>query len=136
MAARGTSLTISALAILGSVSSSSLLRETPNANQATAIEEEWLRDLFPGDFEEVDQVFFDEPSRRVIARKESRFRDLVLDAGKAREPDPDQAASLLAEEVMAGRLKMRTWDRTVDKWINRINCLHHHCPVRAPARQT
>ena len=47
---------------------------------ATAIEEAWLVELFPGDYHETKGVAYDEQTRRVIARRERRFRDLVLEA--------------------------------------------------------
>ncbi|MEM7396200.1 MAG: ATP-dependent helicase C-terminal domain-containing protein, partial [Verrucomicrobiota bacterium] len=97
-------------------------------NLATAVEETWLREFYPEDFDASDEVFFDDKARRVIARKATRFRELVLDAGKPTEPEEEPAARLLAEEVAAGRLNLRSWDRKVEKWIERVNCLHHHCP--------
>ena len=44
------------------------------------------------------------------------------------EPDLDQAASLLAAEVMAGRLNLKKWDASVDNWIARINFVANYCP--------
>ncbi len=44
---------------------------------ATAVKEEWLRELFPRDFEEARTVTYDPVLRRVVARVERRFRDLA-----------------------------------------------------------
>ena len=45
---------------------------------ATAVKEEWVRELFPSDFKEVHAVVYDPTLRRVVGRDETRFRDLVL----------------------------------------------------------
>jgi ATP-dependent helicase HrpB len=96
---------------------------------ATAIEEAWLVELFPGDYHETKGVAYDEQTRRVIARRERRFRDLVLEA-KAGGDDvpPDAAARLLAGEVLAGRLKLEAWDDAVEQWITRVNRLAEWFP--------
>ena len=95
----------------------------------TAIEESWLGELFPGDLVETKGVAYDEQARRVIARRERRFRDLVLEA-KAGGDDvpPDAAARLLAREVLAGRMKLEAWDEAVEQWITRVNRLAEWFP--------
>ena len=49
---------------------------------ATSIKEEWLRELFPEGFKEVEAVVYDPTLRRVVTRTEKRFRverGLLLD---------------------------------------------------------
>lgn len=95
----------------------------------TAIEESWLGELFPGDLIETKGVAFDEQARRVIARRERRFRDLVLEAkAGGDEVPPDAAARLLAREVLAGRMRLEAWDEAVEQWIIRINRLAEWFP--------
>jgi len=96
---------------------------------ATAIEESWLGELFPRDLIETKGVTYDEQARRVIARRERRFRDLVLEA-KAGGDDvpPDAAARLLAREVLAGRMRLEAWDEAVEQWITRVNRLAEWFP--------
>ncbi|MFM7750327.1 MAG: ATP-dependent helicase HrpB [Opitutaceae bacterium] len=95
----------------------------------TAIEESWLGELFPGDLVETKGVAFDEQARRVIARRERRFRDLVLEAkAGGDEVPPDAAARLLAREVLAGRMRLEAWDEAVEQWIIRINRLAEWFP--------
>jgi ATP-dependent helicase HrpB len=89
---------------------------------ATAIEESWLREIFPGDFRDVRHVIYDEQQKRVLLRRERRFRDLVLEAKSSSDEAPlDAAAALLTKEVVAGRLKLEQWDETVEQWITRVN---------------
>ncbi|GAB1488686.1 ATP-dependent helicase HrpB [Opitutaceae bacterium] len=96
---------------------------------ATAIEEPWLKELFPSDYRDAVGVVYDESVRRVIARRERRFRDLVLEAKPtADEPPASAAAALLAAEVMAGRIVLTEWNESVDQWIIRVNRLAEWFP--------
>ncbi len=93
-------------------------------NLCTAVEEGWLKELFPADFLDAGGVTYDETARRVLARKERRFRDLVLESKQtADEPPEGEAAALLAREVMAGRITLTEWTEAVEQWIVRVNCL-------------
>lgn len=93
-------------------------------NLNTAVEEAWLKELFPEDFQDAGGVVYDETQRRVLARKERRFRDLVLESKQtADEPPEGQAAALLAREVLAGRIGLTEWNESVEHWITRVNCL-------------
>ncbi len=93
-------------------------------NLCTAIEEAWLKELFPEDFHDAGGVTYDETMRRVLARKERRFRDLVLESKQtADEPPEGEAAAILAREVMAGNIVLTEWNEAVEQWIVRVNCL-------------
>jgi ATP-dependent helicase HrpB len=95
---------------------------------ATAIQKEWLRELFPGDFTEAQTVVYDATQRRVFAERRTRFRDLVLEAGRMEDVPLDDAARILADEVLAGRCVLKHWDEAVEQWILRVNWLHEWMP--------
>jgi ATP-dependent helicase HrpB len=97
---------------------------------ATAVEEAWLQELFPGDYYSAQGVVYDEQARRVVARRERRFRDLVLEAKSGSDDDvpSNEAAVLLAREVLAGRIKIEAWDENVEQWIVRVNRLAEWFP--------
>jgi ATP-dependent helicase HrpB len=96
---------------------------------ATAIEEPWLKELFPEDYIDAVGVVYDESARRVIARRERRFRDLLLEAKlTADEPPASDAAALLAREVLAGNITLAEWNENVDQWIVRVNRLAEWFP--------
>jgi ATP-dependent helicase HrpB len=96
---------------------------------ATAVEESWLAELFPGDFNTVREVHYDPAAKRVVARRERRFRDLVLEVKAGSEDVPlNEAAALLAREVAAGRLPIDAWDESVEQWILRVNRLAEWYP--------
>lgn len=93
----------------------------------TAIEPDWLEDLFPGAVREEQNVRFDD-SRRVIAERGRYYHDLVLEVKRGGNPSEAEAARLLADEVEAGRCTLRYWTDEVDQWILRVNLLQKWCP--------
>ncbi len=97
-------------------------------NHATAVREDWLRELFPGEVVSGDTAFWDNTQRRVLRMQETRFRDLVLESRQSGEADAGPAAEILAREVCAGNLVLKNWDTNVEQWIARVNFLAHHAP--------
>jgi ATP-dependent helicase HrpB len=95
---------------------------------ATAIDETWLRELFPEDLTTSVRVFYDNTSKRVYGEENLRFRDLTIGAHRVEPPPPDEAARLLSQEVIAGRLLLKEWDHGVEQWILRLNLLSQWCP--------
>jgi ATP-dependent helicase HrpB len=95
---------------------------------ATAVEVDWLRELFPEDMECGLRVQFDSTAKRVQAAALMKFRGLALSAKRVEPPPADEAARLLAGEVIAGRLVLKEWDRTIEQWILRLNLLSRWCP--------
>jgi len=94
----------------------------------TRIEEEWLKEIFPDDVTSGKRAFYDPINRRVVNVEETRFRDLVLASRERGEPDEATAATLLADEVIAGRLTLTLWNDKVEQWITRVNCLAKWMP--------
>ena len=97
-------------------------------SQATAVEEQWLRDAFPDDFAEGKQTLFDPHLRRVVTRRTRLFRDLVLDFTEHDCTDAEAAAKLLTEEVLSGRCPLKNWDDAVEQWFVRLACLREWMP--------
>jgi ATP-dependent helicase HrpB len=95
---------------------------------ATAIEVDWLRELYPEDMESNLHVEFDAQAKRVQAAELVKFRGLALSAKRVDPPPADRAAQLLADEVVAGRLPLPNWDHSVEQWLLRLRLLCQHCP--------
>ena len=95
---------------------------------ATAIEADWLRELFPEDLESDLRVQFDSTQKRVVAAELLKFRGLALSAKRVEPPPADVAAKILADEVVAGRLQLPNWDHSVGQWLARLNFLCVNCP--------
>lgn len=94
----------------------------------TAIDEQWLRELFPDDYVQAEEARWDASARRVVQTAATRFRDLVLREKQSGEPRREVAAEILGREVCAGGLKLKKWDHAVDHWIARVNCLSAWMP--------
>ncbi|MCS6771089.1 MAG: ATP-dependent helicase HrpB [Kiritimatiellae bacterium] len=95
---------------------------------ATAIEPEWLGEIFPGAVRSETVAVWDSESKRVFAENRTLFRDLILQATRSDRPPLEQAARILAERVANGELKLKRWDESVEEWITRANCLAAWCP--------
>ena len=95
---------------------------------ATEIQESWLREMFPQDFSEKAEHFFDKSQNRVVLRRAKVFRDLILE-NRDRDAEPGPAASsCLADQVRDGNLRLNAWDDAVEQWIHRVNFLTRLCP--------
>jgi len=92
--------------------------------RATAIDPAWLGALFAADLTISNGVVWDDARRRVVARQETRFRDLVLDTKDSDHGvNLDQAAELLASRVLDGELVLKNWDHAVEQWTARLELL-------------
>ena len=95
---------------------------------ATEIEESWLREMFPQDFSESSEHYFDSSQNRVVVRREKKFRDLIIEnQDRDAEPGPE-ASSCLAQQVLAEELRLNGWDDAVEQWIHRVNFLARAMP--------
>ncbi len=97
-------------------------------NLATAVQEEWLEELFPDDFHEERAPLYDTSIKRVVVERRRMFRDLALDSSITHDPKPDEAAAVLATEVLKGNLDIPGWDEEIENWILRVNLLAQWCP--------
>lgn len=97
-------------------------------SNVTAIEEPWLREMFPQEYIRRREVILDPAVKRVVVREETLFRDLLLESKVAGEASFQEAAPILADEVLAGRCTMKHWTHAVDQWIARVNCLSRWMP--------
>lgn len=101
---------------------------TVQLSAATAIQEEWLSELFPDAVRTVCDSFYDAKTKRVVQEERRVYHDLTLHAKPAGTPQKDAAARILATEVEQGTIKLNKWDAQVDQWILRVNNLAEWCP--------
>ena len=97
-------------------------------NLCTAIEEEWLEELFPDDVIEKAEAVFNPILKRAVSKHWKEFRGLELHSKVTQDVDPQQAAEIIAAEVLAERLTIPKWDEQIENWIARVNCLAQNCP--------
>jgi ATP-dependent helicase HrpB len=97
-------------------------------SMATAIDEQMLRDLFPGDFTDRNDHIFDTSVNRVVRRTEKMFRDLVLESIHRDAQPCEEAAKVLAAHLAEGDLPLPTWKEEAEEWMQRVQWLAHHHP--------
>jgi ATP-dependent helicase HrpB len=95
---------------------------------ATRIEEEWLTELFPDAVRTVDAAWYDPASKRVLCEERRLYHDLVLRSKRGGTPPQEEAARLLADQILQGHLTLNQWDQAVEQWIARVNNLSAWCP--------
>jgi ATP-dependent helicase HrpB len=94
----------------------------------TAVEEAWLQELYPDDFQQTNLRLFDPASKSVLLRMQTRFRDLVLREKEDFPPADEATATLLAKGILDLKLPLKQWDNSVEQWIERLQFAHHHFP--------
>lgn len=104
------------------------------------VEQAWLEELFPDDFAEHTETAF-RGGKRIVSQRVRLFRDMVLETKELNEPDPEEAAAIIAREVQAGNLQLRNWNEKVESYIARVNVLaqampdYGFTPIDTEARQ-
>lgn len=93
-------------------------------SMASGIQEDWLLDLFPDNWDDVDEIFWDDRKQQVFRRRRLSCLGLCLEEKISNDPDPNAAADILCkklfEEIEAGRVPLSKWDEDVDRWIQRV----------------
>jgi ATP-dependent helicase HrpB len=96
--------------------------------RAAPLDESRLRTDFPGRFIEQDVVRWDEQNRALIARRETRYEQIVLESKPAGKPDPEQAAQALSDAVANYGMQSLPWSDALQQWRTRVNCLRQWMP--------
>jgi len=97
---------------------------TTHLNRVTAVQLEWLQGQFPEDFSRRQGAAWDDSHRRVVARNETRFRDLVIESSESEHGvNLDKAAEILADKVLSGELVLKNWDHSVEQWVQRLKVI-------------
>jgi ATP-dependent helicase HrpB len=94
----------------------------------TRLTVEGLREAFPEEFEKSSLHRFQPEGRSVEVVEQELFNGLIIDEHTSDCVDPNKAAALLAEQVMAGTCPLKNWNDTVEVWIRRYNVLAAGCP--------
>jgi len=97
-------------------------------SMVTSIDEQMLRDLFPEEFTDRNDYFFDTGTNRVVKRTEKVFRDLVLESVHRDAQPCEEASRVLAAALAEGDLPLPTWKEETEEWMQRVQWLAHHHP--------
>jgi ATP-dependent helicase HrpB len=109
------------------------LRETPTGQTllslATAVQPEWIAEMFPQHLSTTVEHLFDAKNKRVAATKLVRYRDLVIEQKpQQRDLDPVASGRCLAEAYSAGAFDLPLMDHRVKQFIARVDLIHAALP--------
>jgi len=95
---------------------------------ATTVRLEWLRELYPQHLSERLTCEVDRLHKRVAARREICFQDLVVAREHAKDLPPDAAGRALADAFVAGWFELPNLDHRLRQFIARVNLLAQATP--------
>lgn len=102
-----------------------LMRSRQQASQvfsALELDVVALQDAFPHLFSEHDQVDWDEHAGRLVAEKQLRLNQLVLERESLPTPAPEKMTQALLNYVARRGLSVLQWGDTTSAWLNRVRC--------------
>ncbi len=97
-------------------------------SHCSAIERDWLEDLYPYAFESGDSVFYDEKRKRVLRKRFASYLDLEIEREEDLEVDLPAAASILGRMIAEGKLRLEKWDDEVESFVARVNLIAEAFP--------
>lgn len=95
---------------------------------ASAIEVDWLEQLFPQSIRRERTMVFDSQRERVVGIDAIYYRDLLLHEDRNAPIDPDKAAAVLAEAIRPRALELFNADESARNWLSRLAFLRHAMP--------
>jgi ATP-dependent helicase HrpB len=95
------------------------------------VDEAALRRDFPQHFVEEDTVRWDATRRALVAQRERRFDNIVLESKPAGRVDPAQAARALTDAVRELGLDALPWSESLTQWRARVRSLREWAPEDA-----
>ena len=96
--------------------------------RAAPVDESRLREDFAHRFIEADIVRWDDTARALLARRETRFDQILLSSKPAGKPDPAMAAQALSDAVENYGLASLPWSETLQQWRARVQSLRAWLP--------
>ncbi len=87
------------------------------------IKEEWLKELYPKEFESGKETVFDEKKKRVVERIFTRYRDLDIECRENLDVSLELAAAELAKLIESGKANLDKWDASVENYLAKVELL-------------
>jgi ATP-dependent helicase HrpB len=95
---------------------------------ATAVQKEWLEELFPQHLQRVVEHAFDRLHKRVTPVRRVRFLDLIIATEHQRESDAEASGACLAEAFGRGAFDLPQLDHELKQFIARVNLVAQALP--------
>ena len=98
----------------------------PLVRLASAIEPEWLLDLFPDRLRERSTLEWNRSAERVEAAQALLYDNLVLEESRGHSPDPEPAAQLLYERALEAGIARFADAGEIDEFLARADFASRH----------
>jgi ATP-dependent helicase HrpB len=95
---------------------------------ASAIEPQWLGELFPDGLTKETVAEFDESRKAVVGVARTLFFDLPVREDRSAKVDPEAAARVLAREFGRHAEEIFADDKAASGWLGRVRWLREHLP--------
>ena len=95
---------------------------------ASAIELEWLLDLFPGAIHRERMTYYDESRSRVVAARQLWYHDLLLREDQSAAVDADQASRVLAQALRPEAARLIRASPQAALWLARLEFVKQALP--------
>jgi len=92
------------------------------------VDEARLQHDFPQRFVSEDRVRWDNDKRAIVAQREHRFDDIVLEIKPLAHPDPSRYAEVLVDAVRQLGLDALPWTPSLSQWRERVRSLRAWMP--------
>ena len=103
----------------------------PLVRLASAIEPEWLLDLYPDRLKERATLEWNRTAERVEAAQALVYENLVLEESRGGAPDPEQAAQLLCERAREAGIARFTDPAEIEEFLARVQFASAHTALPA-----
>ncbi|MFT3776461.1 MAG: ATP-dependent helicase HrpB [Minicystis sp.] len=95
---------------------------------ASAVEADWLLDLFTDAIRDTTEATWNPTAERVEVWRRLAYDGLILEESRASNGDPKDVARVLAEAVKARGWRAFTKGDELDNWLARVAFVSEHCP--------
>ena len=106
-------------------------QKAPLVRLASAIEPEWLLDLFPDRLREVAQLEWNRSSERVEAVASLMFDQIAIETRRT-PPDPEAAGAFLAHKAVEAGLGRFADPEELDAFLRRVEFAAQHAAIEPP----
>jgi ATP-dependent helicase HrpB len=94
------------------------------------VREEWLDQVFPDNWEFVDELVWNRKTNAVDARSVTRCLGVVISEQANADVDPAASGDRLAEEILSRDLKLEGYDKVAREWLHRARWVATAFPER------
>jgi ATP-dependent helicase HrpB len=104
----------------------------PLVRLASAVQPEWLLDLYPDRVAEKNEVVWNRTAERVEAISALTYDNVVIEESRGGVPDPAAAGRMLAQKAVEAGLHRFADREAVDAFLGRVAFAAEHCPDIQP----